>query len=64
MSKFREGEFNYKAASKIEVNDGCVKCIWLEYSRTTEFDGDGCAMLSDGDNALIEFERKEDDNYK
>jgi len=51
-----EEDFNYYSASKIEINDGCVKCIWLENSKTTSFDDEDCAMLSDGHNALIEFE--------
>ena len=54
--KTLEEDFNYKAASKIEKNDGCVKCIWFEHSEITKFDDGGCAMLSDGENALIEFE--------
>ncbi|MDH4127118.1 MAG: hypothetical protein OEV44_00080 [Spirochaetota bacterium] len=48
--------FNYLTASMIEINDGCIKCIWLEYSNTNEFDNEGCVMLNNGDNALIEFE--------
>lgn len=57
MSRITEAEdFNYKASSKIEINDGCVKCIWLEYSKINKFDNEGCAVLSDGYNALIEFE--------
>ena len=49
-------DFNYKASSKIEINDGCVKCVWLEYSKITKFDNEGRVMLHNGDNALIEFE--------
>lgn len=56
MNKITESYFNFNSASKIEINDGCIKCIWLEYSNTTEFDNNKCVMLSDGNNAVIEFE--------
>ena len=49
-------DFNYKSASKIEINDGCVKCIWLENSNKFKLDSDNSVMLSDSSNALIEFE--------
>jgi len=47
--------FNLKDASEIKVNDGCIKSIYLQNSKETEFDKDGSVNLSTGDNALIEF---------
>ena len=41
-------DFNYKGASKIEINDGCIKCIWLEHSKTNELDKENSIMLRDG----------------
>ncbi|HUW07836.1 MAG TPA: hypothetical protein VMW01_16440 [Williamwhitmania sp.] len=49
-------DFNYTRAAKIDVSDGCVKCIWLERSKETEFDNENSVRLTDGENALIEFE--------
>ena len=49
-------DFDYTRASKIDVSDGCVKCVWLEESKTTKLDEDNNVMLTDGYNALIEFE--------
>lgn len=51
-----EDDFNYSRASKVEVNDGCIKCIWLEDSEITEFDSRNAVRLTDEGFALLEFE--------
>ena len=48
--------FDKNGASKIDINDGCVKCIWLENSETEKLDKDNGLWLTDGYNALIELE--------
>ena len=50
-----ESEFNYVNASKIEINDGSINCIWLECSIQKEINSDNALDLTDGYNALIEF---------
>lgn len=50
-----ETDFNYHEASKIELNDGSINCIWLESSNTNELDIDNSVSLADGGYALIEF---------
>ncbi len=50
-----EEDFNYYGASKVEINDGCIKYVWLEDSDVTERDADNSLSLTDGSNALIEF---------
>lgn len=50
-----ETDFNYNGASKIEVNDGSINCIWLEMSNITELDNENSIYLTDGGFALIEF---------
>ena len=47
--------FDYSMASKIDVNNGCIKCIWLEDSQRSVL-YDNSVMFTDGCNALIEFE--------
>jgi hypothetical protein len=53
-----EEEFNYNSAKQIQINDGFIKCVWLEYitepySSTPK---DNEVSLYDGCGALIEFE--------
>jgi len=50
-----EEDFNYNGSSKVEINDGCINCIWLENSNTKDLDNDKSVRLTDGHNALIEF---------
>ena len=57
MSKITEKEdFSYNGASKVEINDGCIRCVWLECSKDTTLDEDDSLILSTGCSALIEFE--------
>ena len=52
----KNDEFNYRKASKVEINDGCIKCIWLEDSTITEIkDEEEGLSLRTGKDAIIEF---------
>jgi len=51
-----EDLFNYSNASKVEVNAGGIKCIWLEGSNIRKIDHDGCVELETGEYAIIELE--------
>lgn len=58
MTDEERESFNFESASKIEVNDGFIKCIWLqnvEYMRTPERKDEWVDLAVGGD-AVIEFE--------
>ena len=48
--------FDYTLASKVEINDGCIKCIWVENADKIGFDSDGELVFSLGYGAVIEFQ--------
>ena len=48
-------EFDFTNASKIFVNDGCIKCIYVENSDVPNIK-DNYLHLEDQGSALIEFE--------
>lgn len=47
--------FCFTNASRVDINDGSIKCIWLEDSKTTKLDKDNGLQLQTGRGALIEL---------
>ena len=52
----KEVDFEYGGASRIDIRDGCIDCIWLEDSTDTTIRNDGSIILTDGCNAMIKLE--------